>query len=406
MARLLWSQRQDVGPRPRVRHAIAYDSARQRTVLFGGDSLGGTLFGDTWEWDGAFWVQLEDTGPAPRSGHVLAYDSARGRVVLYGGAVPALRGDTWEWDGQAWTQIEDTGPEARQGHGLAFDASRSRTVLFGGEAAGPALRGDTWEWDGQAWTQVQDTGPPVRTSHAIAYDSAQQRVIVYGGDTGGATNAGDTWAWDGSTWTEIEDIGPGPLADSAAAATAATVLLFGGMAGDPAAVSGLTWEWDGSHWTLRQDIGPVARWGHAATFDVNRARPVVFGGASVAPTDASVADHVLGDTWEATDDGAGQPQQPPQNVPVTLTSFTITPDTISSGAGGTVTFEVGIDQPAPAPVNVQVSLEGSPFATIPVAQGQATGQFQLQLQSGVPVGAYQFDAELNGFTISAVLTIT
>jgi hypothetical protein len=308
MARLLWSQRQDVGPRPRVRHAIAYDSARQRTVLFGGDSLGGTLFGDTWEWDGAFWVQLEDTGPAPRSGHVLAYDSARGRVVLYGGAVPALRGDTWEWDGQAWT--------------------------------------------------------------------------------------------------EIEDIGPGPLADSAAAATAATVLLFGGMAGDPAAVSGLTWEWDGSHWTLRQDIGPVARWGHAATFDVNRARPVVFGGASVAPTDASVADHVLGDTWEATDDGAGQPQQPPQNVPVTLTSFTITPATISSGAGGTVTFEVGIDQPAPAPVNVQVSLEGSPFATIPVAQGQATGQFQLQLQSGVPVGAYQFDAELNGFTISAVLTIT
>jgi hypothetical protein len=32
LARLLWTQSQDVVPRPRVRHALAYDAARRRTT--------------------------------------------------------------------------------------------------------------------------------------------------------------------------------------------------------------------------------------------------------------------------------------------------------------------------------------------------------------------------------------
>ena len=52
MARVLWTQKQDIGPRPRTGHAMTYDVARQRVTLFGGDSLDGVLRRDTWEWDG------------------------------------------------------------------------------------------------------------------------------------------------------------------------------------------------------------------------------------------------------------------------------------------------------------------------------------------------------------------
>ena len=104
MPRFLWTQKQDIGPKPRVGHAMAYDSSRERLVLFGGDSLRAALFNDTWEWDGENWTQMADIGPSPRSGHAMAFDSKRGRIVLFGGlsafapAEPAdhILGDTWE----------------------------------------------------------------------------------------------------------------------------------------------------------------------------------------------------------------------------------------------------------------------------------------------------------------------
>src|SRR5205814_2490265 len=100
MATVLWTQKQDIGPRPRAGHAMIYDAARQRVVLFGGDSLGAPLFGDTWEWDGENWTQVQDMGPSARVFHAMAHDSSRGRSVLFGGQTAVgLIGDTWEWDG-------------------------------------------------------------------------------------------------------------------------------------------------------------------------------------------------------------------------------------------------------------------------------------------------------------------
>ena len=47
------------------------------------------------------------TGPSVRAAHVMAYDSARQRVVLFGGGVgPDRLGDTWEWDGKQWVQVK------------------------------------------------------------------------------------------------------------------------------------------------------------------------------------------------------------------------------------------------------------------------------------------------------------
>lgn len=43
---------------PRINYTMAYDRGRNRVVLFGGEGLvQGTVFSDTWEWDGASWTR-------------------------------------------------------------------------------------------------------------------------------------------------------------------------------------------------------------------------------------------------------------------------------------------------------------------------------------------------------------
>jgi len=410
MARVLWTQRQDVGPSPRGGHALANDPLRERVVLFGGKAAGSSLQGDTWQWDGQDWMQVADTGPDARAGHALAFDSTGGRVVLFGGeaAGPTLRADTWGWDGEGWTQLADIGPDARAGHAFAFDAIRGRVVLFGGEAAGPALLADTWEWDGADWTQMADTGPAARHDHGMAFDVASERVVLFGGAVAGG-NANDTWAWDGSEWTQVADMGPRPSRAVSTTFAGAAMLLFGGISSAAAPLgaeelSRLSWEWDGEHWTLRQDMGPAPRWGHALAFDSQRGRAVLFGGVSVLPGDPNVASSVLGDTWEAELEDVAPPPATP-----TLASFTINPNTIDAASGGTFTVELVLDRPAPpGGAAVDILLAGAPFLVQPifVAEGQATATAGLELPPGsMAPGDYTLEAQLGPSMVTTVLHI-
>src|SRR5262249_27217895 len=106
-----WSVLASSGPQGRVGHALAYDLDRGLIVLFGGEQSklfgNGPVFNDTWEWDGTTWMPRSPSpSPAARQGHALAYDEARRRTVLFGGddgasfpvGTPTYFGDTWEWD--------------------------------------------------------------------------------------------------------------------------------------------------------------------------------------------------------------------------------------------------------------------------------------------------------------------
>ena len=113
---------------------MVYDAARQRIVLFGGDSAGSRR-GDTWTWDGSEWTALAPaTSPPPRAEHAMAYDAARDRIVLFGGADGVqFLDDTWEFDGQDWqrrTPIRR--PWSLLRHAMTYDRARERVVLFGG----------------------------------------------------------------------------------------------------------------------------------------------------------------------------------------------------------------------------------------------------------------------------------
>ena len=106
--RWLWTQKEDIGPSPRYGHAMAYEPAHQRVVLFGGYGASG-LFNDTWGWDGVAWTQLADMGPPARSYHAMAYDESRHRLVLFGGFAPppyATRGSGTAQNGLRWPTLD------------------------------------------------------------------------------------------------------------------------------------------------------------------------------------------------------------------------------------------------------------------------------------------------------------
>jgi N-acetylneuraminic acid mutarotase len=81
-------------PPARVAHALVYDQKRKKIILFGGtDFATKQTFNDTWEWDGQNWIEVKTTTvPEGRFHGTLAFDSKRNRVVLFGGnsAIPPL----------------------------------------------------------------------------------------------------------------------------------------------------------------------------------------------------------------------------------------------------------------------------------------------------------------------------
>jgi hypothetical protein len=144
-----WVLRSTSGPSPRLGHAMAYDIARGVTVLFGGGDWGSeSMSGETWEWDGSAWTQRSPArSPSARGLHAMAYDSRRQVTVLFGGAgydgeTSIYFGETWQWDGQEWIRRAVGGPWPRVLAAMAYDSDRDRLVLYGG--SGSYAQGDTW----------------------------------------------------------------------------------------------------------------------------------------------------------------------------------------------------------------------------------------------------------------------
>lgn len=287
-----WNQSATTGPGMRETHAMAYDSQRGRTVLFGGFQPPGQVYlGDTWEWDGTSWSQVTAAGPSPRLGPAMAYDSQRGRTVLFGGTTlftnpSGSLSDTWEWDGATWMQVASSGPTARFAHAMAYDSLRAKCVLFGGNVNN-SLSGDTWEWDGSTWSLVATTGPAARDDHAMVYDSLHGCTVLFGGLTSAGPSS-DTWEWNGIVWQpQVFASGPSPRITHAMAYDSqhGCTVLFGGLTNS--GVSSETWQWDGAIWAPASSTGPVARDQHAMAFDSLHAGTVLFGGAGAG-----------GETWE------------------------------------------------------------------------------------------------------------
>jgi hypothetical protein len=289
-------------PAARSYHAMAFDGARGRAVLFGGALAGGTLNGDTYEWNGWTWLQEATTGPSARTQAAMAHDSYHGVTILFGGSdAGGYRSDTWRWNGAGWTYATSAGPSARAGAAMGFDVARHQVVLFGGVGTVPSgspYLADTWLWDGTSWTSVAATGPSRRAGATMSWDPVANRLLMYGGRYDSSSYRSDTWAWDGTAWTTATTVGPArTYAAMAYDVGGNETVLFGGE--DSSATRpgprDDTWLWDRTTWTQASLAGPPARARHGMVYDTRRWRAVMFGGVDTAGT--------LGDTWWSSQGG-------------------------------------------------------------------------------------------------------
>jgi hypothetical protein len=308
-------------PGHRSGHAMAYDEARGKVVLFGGRAsnfyCATGVCDDTWEWDGAAgtWARKTPAGgeqPPPRAQHAMTWDPVRRRVLLHGGSDGIVftdggfhstyRQDTWEWDGTTWTEVTPAGakPSPRQSPGLAWDRERDRAVLFGGgEYDGRDPVADTWEWDGgsRTWTErTPATSPEARQGHAMAFHPVRKTVLLFGGSTG-SQYLGDTWEWNGATgaWTPLAAAsGPARRFSATMEWDGDRLLLYGGAL-DGFVMSGQTWAWDdpAGTWDRLGDTAPMPpRAYHAMAYDAGRGKLVVFAGVN------NRGSTILDDLWE------------------------------------------------------------------------------------------------------------
>lgn len=164
-------------PGGRIAHSMVSLISSAGVLMFGGRNPSNQQLNDTWWWNGVTWTMLASGGPPARCCHDMAYDSDRDRVVLFGGWNGGNLGDTWEWDGAAWTQmLPSSSPSARWGHRMAYDPVLQRVVLHGGDVDGT----ETWFWDGVDWTLVDPNGPDV-INHGLDYDATNGRILSFGG---------------------------------------------------------------------------------------------------------------------------------------------------------------------------------------------------------------------------------
>ena len=282
-----WAVRANASPPAARAYATAlFDAARKRVVVFGGRGASGAADdGDLWEWDGATWARRAATGsPLARSAAASVYDSARNRYVLFGGesvlspSIGVALDDTWELDpGTAtWTSVTPSQrPPARLGHAMYFDAMRAKTVAFGGTSPAHLQLGDTWEYDGaaQTWNDRAPTASPAaRAGHTLVYDATTSRGLLVGGvaysTTGQHTpNLDDTWELDGASgaWTQrTADGAPALYRGGVVYDTARKTLVVRGDEARPA-----MWELAGGRWTSKDMLAGMSgdygaafvRWG-------------------------------------------------------------------------------------------------------------------------------------------------
>ena len=214
---------------------LAYDSKRQRVVLFGGS--GEWYFNDLWsfDWKSRVWHLIEQDSrlggiqrdaaayPAGRDNHQWVYDEVKDKFWLYGGTGGA---GFWEWlpEARKWrlAQRQHDGnalPAAILDPGFAIAQDLRGILLFGGERY--TFYDQTWwfDLDQERWQRLTPPlAPPARaqTENAMVYDTARKQFILFGGRAPSAKPLQDTWIFNPKTrqWREIKGGAAPPARDS------------------------------------------------------------------------------------------------------------------------------------------------------------------------------------------------
>ena len=194
------------GPGPLVAAAGIYAPAHSSMIVFGGGQAQQVKNG-TWIHDSESNTWSESTSgisPPARIAHSMAYDSKRDRGILFGGDPKvdlSVLNDTWEFDtsNKSWLRIiTNTTPPGRSWHSMAYDQETGMSLLFGGaNSTGSRFEflNDTWAFDpsqGEWFRVALSGGPPPTRYHPLVYDPVARGIVLFGGMVD-STVSYDSW---------------------------------------------------------------------------------------------------------------------------------------------------------------------------------------------------------------------
>ncbi|TNF37664.1 MAG: hypothetical protein EP329_02560 [Deltaproteobacteria bacterium] len=278
----------------------------------GADRLLLVLAGETWTWDdGDGWRLRALDGAADGASFALAYDTGRQRAVLYDvardgfGAVPT--GRTRLFDGLRWEPLSEgdvPGPLASPT--MAHHEQLGIVVMLGYERDASGVPDDLKTWllypaagwipfeaspiAGGGWTLVE-AGDGV---HLWPGTTVGNLGTVLEGGLG--TGFDHVWTFESAGWSRLQLATQLPLAETGAAVVElrGQGLLFGGLSSQFQPLD-TTWTYTwGEGWRAAPDDGlPPGRRAAGLAYVPPWHRTVLFGGTAGADT--------LGDTWELAD---------------------------------------------------------------------------------------------------------
>ena len=149
-----WTDVSPAGLRPVERcliRTVWTEVMDQHLLMFGGQTTSAPFLGDMWSLaEGRSWSEVVRVPqPGARNQYSLVYNQARDKIVMFGGdSEDGPLGELWWFDAvdEFWEKptVAGASPVARYGHDAAWVASRSSMFVFGGHDF-DAERNDLWE---------------------------------------------------------------------------------------------------------------------------------------------------------------------------------------------------------------------------------------------------------------------
>lgn len=295
-----WSKLTVAGAPPsgRAGTVVAYDSIRDRLLLFGGSSglciQPSVYYNDLWSLSLAgtpTWTQLMPSGTAPtgRAYGRAVYDAASDRLFLLNGSGSDALWAVAFAGGPAWTRLSPAGSwPAPSGQAVIRDPVRGELVVFGGVGGGYSNSTRSLSLASPtAWFDPAPNGgaPAPMSGPKGIYDPVSDRLMI----------------WSGSDVTQLSMVFPPTWAHVAVVGSAPTSVREGSVIYDPArrhmvvfggydsnnALQSVAWfmtmsgapGWNGTpEWGVYTALAPVPRAAHSAIYDPNRDAMLVFGG--------------------------------------------------------------------------------------------------------------------------------
>lgn len=360
----------------RTQASMAYDSQRDRMLVFGGTS-GLAYLNDLWQWPLATagpWARIYPTGAPPDAFSQIFYDAPGDRLVAFAsGLILGL-----DFAGSPrWTNLTPTGiaPPPRPDAAVAHDPQNQRLIIYGGGYVGNAHT-DVWIAHLGAspyFEQVVPEGPEpfARAAAGAVYDPVGDRLIVFGGTgiTSGATGYfSDVWALSlgaHPTWQLLSASAPfqGFVRGIHYVHAHKLLVPYGGHVW-ALPLSGGPWEaWD------PEGLAPGAAIQMASTFLPEQRQLAVFGGRS--------AGVIYSDLWRTTLPAPVTGVESPQLE--SGLALAVTPNPARGGAFASFTL------PASSPVRIEVlDLAGRRVAARELGTLEA-GPHRFELPAGRPL---------------------